>query len=987
VGIYLNNDGTTGRHATCAGALSAAGNDFTLMAWLRPESTPASTFYYDCLMLNLEVGASIWNNAGTIRWNIGTNASDYAGTTAITTGAWVHLCLVRSGTTHTLYLNGNVERTMTESYTESATTINLGRFGTSSDVRGVFDGDIAFAKLWDATALTQAQIQQEMASGEPVNHAGLRAWWPLTTSSDTADYSKNGQTLTFSNISGTATQPPAPWRRTRARRTTTTVGVVPQNGYPVSDTTIDNWETNTGGTTNLYQALDETSASDSDYIRTQLSPSSDVYVGRLTSLSTPGSGTRTFRLRAGKDAASGDTISLVAQLRQGYTNEGSQGTLVDTILNNTNLSSGWTQTDFTVTGTVTDYASLYLRLVGNLEATNPSTPVIETGDATESGNDTATSSWSVSRPSANTGDLLIMLVGWDDSTDTTSISLANGPNGETWTQISSVVASNGTEVRMTGYWTKATGSWSSGSITVTPSATESFTACMLKVPSGEFDATTPIGAAATSASASTSSTQVDSPAITVGSSDGGGRLIWAASADSDPQTTLSSGYTAITNTDRGTVSLSVQSRDSAVTNSQSIAAANGTRAIASDSWCSLAFVVRAPSGSTRRAQVSWATLEIPASAGESYNGTAAAKLSVRGAAAATHTGTAAAIGKLAARAATLAAKTVAWQAAGRLAARAAEVGAKTAAGTSAARLAAAGSVAGTAAELRTGASAATLAARAAAVAAKTAAGSVAGKLAARAASAAAKTVAWQAAGRLAARGADVSAKTVPGTSAARIAAWGSVAGGASSETHTGTAAATLALRAAALAAKTATYAAAGTLAARAAAAATHAATASAAGKLAARSAAVATRTAPASAAGKLAVSAVASGTAAEVHSGSAAGRLASRSAAVCAKVSAGTAAARLASRGAATATHSGTAASAGRHALRATSAATHSGGAGCAGRVAIAASCSSLGFGQSVELAADHAMRLDSAGRYATAAQSGRYWRADHAGKITRMDA
>lgn len=226
------------------------------------------------------------------------------------------------------------------------------------------------------------------------------------------------------------------------------------------------------------------------------------------------------------------------------------------------------------------------------------TPVIETADATESGDNatTPTSPWPVSTPAAASGDLLIMIVGWDDSTNNTGITPADGPNSETWTQINSVVASASTEVRMTAYYTVATGSWSAGSVNVTPNANEQWTACVLKVPAGEFDGTTPIGASATTASAGTSETTVNSPAITTGSTDGdngGGRLIWAATADADPQTSLSAGYTAITNTDRGNVSLSVNSRDSAVTNSQSISVGNGTRTIAGDSWCSLGFVVRA----------------------------------------------------------------------------------------------------------------------------------------------------------------------------------------------------------------------------------------------------------------------------------------------------------------------------------------------------------------------------------------------------------
>lgn len=223
-------------------------------------------------------------------------------------------------------------------------------------------------------------------------------------------------------------------------------------------------------------------------------------------------------------------------------------------------------------------------------------PIIEAGDATESGDNatTPTNPWPVSTPALSIGDLIVMILAWDDSVNNTGVTPAAGPNGESWTAIGTVQSSASTEIRMAAYYTVATGSWSAGSVSVTPSANEQWTASVLRVPAGEFDASTPIGAAGQSSSAGTAETTINSPAVTAGSSDGNGRLVWAAAADADPQSSLSSGYSAVTNTDRGNVSLSVQTRDAAVANSESIAAANGTRTIAGDSWASKAFVVRAP---------------------------------------------------------------------------------------------------------------------------------------------------------------------------------------------------------------------------------------------------------------------------------------------------------------------------------------------------------------------------------------------------------
>lgn len=223
------------------------------------------------------------------------------------------------------------------------------------------------------------------------------------------------------------------------------------------------------------------------------------------------------------------------------------------------------------------------------------TPIIEAADTTSSGdnNTTPTSPWPVSRPTAATGDLLVLIIGWDDSVTNTGVTVANGPNGEVWTQINSVVASASTEVRMTAYYVVATGAWGAGSISVTPNANEQWTATVIKVLSGEFDAATPIGASNTRASAGTAETNALSPSLTAGASDGGGRLIWAVTTDTDPLVTLQSGNTSIANNDRGNEALGVAIRDTEVSNSESIAG-GATWSLAGDSWCSITFVIRAP---------------------------------------------------------------------------------------------------------------------------------------------------------------------------------------------------------------------------------------------------------------------------------------------------------------------------------------------------------------------------------------------------------
>src|SRR5690348_2582593 len=142
-----------------------------------------------------------------------------------------------------------------------------------------------------------------------------------------------------------------------------------QFARPSADTLIDNWQTQGGATTNLYQGIDEAVADEADYARTQLFPTSDVWVVKLQTLEDPVSSVNHFvRYHYGKDAAGGAQIDQTIELRQGYVNEGSPGTLI----------AQWIHTDVgvlpqsaaqTLSGpqadSITNYADLYLRFVAN----------------------------------------------------------------------------------------------------------------------------------------------------------------------------------------------------------------------------------------------------------------------------------------------------------------------------------------------------------------------------------------------------------------------------------------------------------------------------------------------------------------------------------------------------------------------------------------------------------------------------------------------
>jgi hypothetical protein len=143
-----------------------------------------------------------------------------------------------------------------------------------------------------------------------------------------------------------------------------------QFGRPSTDTTREAWEEDDGGTTAIFDQIDEASIDDGDFIRSALAPTSDVYVTKLTALEDPVSSTgHIVRYRYGKDAAGGAQIDLTVQLREGYVSEGTPGTLIATLGTHTDISDTLTTEAVTLSGgeadAITDYADLFLRFVAN----------------------------------------------------------------------------------------------------------------------------------------------------------------------------------------------------------------------------------------------------------------------------------------------------------------------------------------------------------------------------------------------------------------------------------------------------------------------------------------------------------------------------------------------------------------------------------------------------------------------------------------------
>lgn len=143
-----------------------------------------------------------------------------------------------------------------------------------------------------------------------------------------------------------------------------------QFARPDQDTTIGNFTDQVGGTTNIFSSIDETSANDTDYIRSPASPSNQVYVCRLSDVADPVSSTgHIMRMRTSCDQDAQETLDFTQQLRQGYTNEGSQGTLIASQSRTGVNSTTWTTSAYTLSGAeadaITDYTALFFRFIVN----------------------------------------------------------------------------------------------------------------------------------------------------------------------------------------------------------------------------------------------------------------------------------------------------------------------------------------------------------------------------------------------------------------------------------------------------------------------------------------------------------------------------------------------------------------------------------------------------------------------------------------------
>jgi hypothetical protein len=384
---------------------------------------------------------------------------------------------------------------------------------------------------------------------------------------------------------------------------------------PWSDVSVNSWTTDTGGTTSLYAAIDETTASDTDYVQSPANADSSSYYetaveARVDPVSSSGHIVH-YRYRKLNAA---DTVDLTVSLRQ------SDATEIASWVHS-GIGTTWTTQDQTLTSgqadSITNYADLRLRFVPTVTGGAPS-KVADRGSVADTASSTTTAVSMSAGGSITVGNYLIARVAADNSggggaARTVTIS---DPRGNSWTVLTQAnrdpgAANEGTTCTIA--YAKVANAYSNGdSITVTYSGAVVADSVVIEEWTG-IHATVPEAQGATTATGGSATPSIarDPQAAS--------NVVYCALAIEGPG---SDSYTEDSDTTSGTwATLTVigGSNATADLNQKTAGAykavsAGGSQTwdptITSRDWAAVAFAI-AKAVSTNRAQVSWANFELP----------------------------------------------------------------------------------------------------------------------------------------------------------------------------------------------------------------------------------------------------------------------------------------------------------------------------------------------------------------------------------------
>lgn len=196
-------------------------NLFTWMGWVYFSALAGTynlTFHRGASADNNFLAVGAWNNGG-YKTYLSDYANDWSGST-VTTGVWYHYAWTRSGSTHTLFLNGVSDIVQTSADNPATAAVHI--FGQASGGADPMNGRVACVKEWSGVALTAGQIRREMEQYLPRESlAQLNGFWPMNSLADyTIDYGPRKNRWTTAGTITSEEGPPIPW------------GVIKQNDAP-----------------------------------------------------------------------------------------------------------------------------------------------------------------------------------------------------------------------------------------------------------------------------------------------------------------------------------------------------------------------------------------------------------------------------------------------------------------------------------------------------------------------------------------------------------------------------------------------------------------------------------------------------------------------------------------------------------------------------------------------------------------------------------
>lgn len=182
----------SGEYLSFAGTQLDARNDYTWMTWVR---TTNAGVWQGVLSFSVGEGGNQYEtleitDADGFTLYAMDNQVGVGGTVPLNT--WIHVAVVKSGTTLMLFRNG-VQTITIGSLSDFDLTAGAMLWGHWSTGNDQLLGRLSYSRAWSA-ALSQSEIAAERDSATPVRTASLWGAWPLQT--DANDASGNARNLT-----------------------------------------------------------------------------------------------------------------------------------------------------------------------------------------------------------------------------------------------------------------------------------------------------------------------------------------------------------------------------------------------------------------------------------------------------------------------------------------------------------------------------------------------------------------------------------------------------------------------------------------------------------------------------------------------------------------------------------------------------------------------------------------------------------------------